>query len=101
MDEEKSHKDKIQGKVSWDLSNSFHLRLLIHYVGDIHQPLHASTRYTEKHPKGDEGGNLFKLKSKGEVSNLHSLWDSLLYSQTKDLQLPLSEKAWTELGSIA
>lgn len=24
------------GGVSWDLSHSFHLRLLIHYVGDIH-----------------------------------------------------------------
>lgn len=30
------HVDKLQGRVSWNLSDSFHLRLLIHYVGDIH-----------------------------------------------------------------
>jgi hypothetical protein len=30
------HDDRLSGKVSWDLSDSFHLRLLIHFVGDIH-----------------------------------------------------------------
>ena len=39
--------------ISWDLSDSFHLRLLIHYIGDIHQPLHASSRYTKEFPEGD------------------------------------------------
>jgi hypothetical protein len=50
--------------ISWDLSDSFHLRMLIHYIGDIHQPLHASSRYTKDYPDGDEGGNFFKLSIK-------------------------------------
>jgi len=68
------------GAVSWSLGDSFDLRLLIHFVGDIHQPLHATSRYTSKYPHGDAGGNGFKLTSKDGVTNLHSLWDSVLYS---------------------
>ena len=36
---------------------SYALRLLIHYIGDIHQPLHAISRVDSKYPKGDAGGN--------------------------------------------
>jgi len=51
------------GAVSWSLGDSFNLRLFIHYVGDIHQPLHATSRFTTNHPDGDTGGNLFTLTS--------------------------------------
>lgn len=76
---------KKEPEVSWDFSDSFHLRLLIHYIGDIHQPLHASSRYTIDYPKGDEGGNDFRIKvtHKGlgeRPNNLHSLWDSIIMS---------------------
>ncbi len=50
------------------------LGYLIHLVGDIHQPLHAATRVTAKNPKGDAGGNGFKLV--GVPDNLHWYWDS-------------------------
>ena len=68
--------------VSWDLSDSFHLRLLIHYIGDIHQPLHASSRYTKDYPEGDEGGNAFKVhvNASEQITNLHALWDSVVTS---------------------
>jgi len=56
------------------------LRFIIHFVGDIHQPLHAATRVDAAHPEGDRGGNLFKLKIPGtngklKDTNLHSYWD--------------------------
>ena len=56
------------------------LRLIIHFVGDIHQPLHCATRVTEDLPEGDKGGNLFNIKlrdanDKLKRSNLHSYWD--------------------------
>lgn len=35
---------------------------LLHLVGDIHQPLHASTRYSENFPTGDRGGNLAMVR---------------------------------------
>ncbi|HEX8071341.1 MAG TPA: S1/P1 nuclease [Pyrinomonadaceae bacterium] len=50
------------------------LGFLIHLVGDIHQPLHAATRITPQNPKGDAGGNSFKLA--GVPDNLHWYWDS-------------------------
>jgi hypothetical protein len=56
------------------------LRLIIHFVGDIHQPLHCSTRVDSAHPAGDRGGNLVSIKipdqnGKLKKSNLHSYWD--------------------------
>ena len=81
----------VDSGVSWDLSDSFHLRLLIHYIGDIHQPLHASSRYTKDFPKGDEGGNGYMISVNGaqEITNLHALWDSIILAEVKDMHLPL------------
>ena len=55
------------------------LMFLIHFVGDIHQPLHCITRYSLAFPKGDQGGNLFTIKS-DIADNLHALWDKGLGS---------------------
>jgi len=46
-----------------------YLELLIHIVGDVHQPLHVS-------PVSTTGGNDIKLQWFGEASNLHRVWDS-------------------------
>ncbi|HEX2899901.1 MAG TPA: S1/P1 nuclease [Bacteroidia bacterium] len=50
------------------------LAFLIHFVGDLHQPLHSTSMYTNAVPGGDQGGNLFPLKDSLH-SNLHKLWD--------------------------
>lgn len=50
------------------------LRYILHFVGDIHQPLHASTAVFATRTAGDAGGNGFNLS--GQWSNLHSLWDA-------------------------
>ncbi|HTS35042.1 MAG TPA: S1/P1 nuclease [Candidatus Solibacter sp.] len=55
---------------------SYDLTWLLHLVGDIHQPLHATTRITQAHTTGDAGGNLIKLFGDAS-SNLHSYWDDL------------------------
>jgi len=36
---------------------SMAVRLIIHYLGDIHQPLHSAELVDSKYPKGDAGGN--------------------------------------------
>jgi hypothetical protein len=56
------------------------LRFIIHFVGDVHQPLHSSTRISHDHPMGDEGGNEFMIKlatagGRSETEKLHSYWD--------------------------
>ena len=61
------------------------LRFIIHFVGDIHQPLHCATRVDSAHPDGDRGGNLVKIKIKQadgtfKTVNLHSYWDGGLES---------------------
>ncbi|GAB2549179.1 S1/P1 nuclease [Rufibacter soli] len=47
------------------------LRLLIHLVGDVHQPMHVGR------PE-DLGGNRVRLEWFNKPSNLHRLWDSEL-----------------------
>ena len=55
------------------------LRFLIHFVGDIHQPMHNVAQDTEKFPEGDRGGNDFRVISPVGMDhaprNIHFLWD--------------------------
>jgi hypothetical protein len=45
------------------------LRFLIHFVADVHQPLHAEDN-------GDRGGNQVRVEIGREHSNLHHVWDA-------------------------
>jgi len=61
-----------------DNIKSYDVVWLIHMVGDVHQPLHATSRFTRLNPNGDEGGNLVKIKCLPNCgNNLHSFWDGL------------------------
>ena len=51
------------------------LRFIIHFVGDIHQPLHSATRVDSAHPQGDQGGNGVTINVGGKDVKLHSYWD--------------------------
>lgn len=46
-----------------------YLKMLVHLVGDLHQPLHVGTG-------DDRGGNDVEVQWMGEDTNLHSVWDS-------------------------
>lgn len=74
------------------------LRYLLHFVGDIHQPLHCSTAVFAGKLGGDAGGNGFGL-SGGDWSNLHSLWDSGGGFLTDSITRPLSVSDQTTLNS--
>lgn len=65
-----------------DELKSYDLAWLLHLVGDIHQPLHATARVTRPLPQGDAGGNLVKLFGDA-ASQLHSYWDDLPGSDCK------------------
>lgn len=54
-----------------------YLRLLIHIVGDIHQPLHVG-RFE------DLGGNRIRVIWFGDSTNLHSVWDDRMI-ESQDL----------------
>ena len=80
---------------------SFALRLLIHYIGDIHQPLHATSRLDKNYPKGDAGGNFVQLPSKDGAKNLHAVWDSVIYLWTATPHMPFNAGDWATLGNNA
>ena len=54
------------------------LKFLVHFVQDMHQPLHVGHR-------DDRGGNDLQVQFFGEGSNLHRVWDSgLIERQYQD-----------------
>jgi hypothetical protein len=59
---------------------SYDLVWLIHLVGDVHQPLHTTSRFTHDHPEGDAGGNLVPIHCPGCSADrvLHAFWDDVL-----------------------
>ena len=50
------------------------LKYVIHFVADVHQPLHAGFA-------DDRGGNTYQLQAFGRGTNLHVLWDSGIIKQ--------------------
>jgi hypothetical protein len=69
----------VLASTSADGLKSYDLTWLLHLVGDVHQPLHASTRVSSTDPDGDAGGNLVKLDC--TKCELHAFWDGLLGTQ--------------------
>ncbi|MBE0424888.1 MAG: S1/P1 nuclease [Lutibacter sp.] len=48
---------------------AFYLKLLVHFMGDLHQPMHVGRAE-------DKGGNDIQVQWFGSGTNLHSVWDS-------------------------
>lgn len=57
---------------------SYDVVWLEHLVGDIHQPLHCTSRFTKNHLQGDAGGNFVAFCEKPCRDELHAYWDGLL-----------------------
>jgi hypothetical protein len=64
------------------------LKFIVHFVADIHQPLHCI--------KEDRGGNEIRILSSGKLTNLHAIWDSSIlalaiqYGSERDYALRLA-----------
>ena len=58
---------------------------VLHLVGDMHQPLHMTTRYSALFPQGDRGGNSSHVVVPPSHASLnyHSFWDGLILSGPK------------------
>src|SRR5690606_22854400 len=54
-----------------DAARTAALKYVVHFIGDLHQPLHAS-------PRDDKGGNDYQVNLDGEGSNLHRIWDGTI-----------------------
>ncbi|MGB3345117.1 MAG: S1/P1 nuclease [Aequorivita sp.] len=64
----------------------FYLKMLIHFIGDIHQPLHVGM-------EEDKGGNDFQVRWFKDGTNLHRLWDSQM--------IDFYQMSYTELAANA
>lgn len=60
------------------------LKMLIHLVGDIHQPLHVGGG-------DDSGGNRVRVQWFRDETNLHSVWDTWMIDYTKLSYTELAE----------
>ncbi len=69
-----------------DDDRTFYLKLLIHLIGDLHQPMHVGL-------VEDKGGNDFKLQWFYNDSNLHRVWDSEMIESYDMGYLELAENA--------
>ncbi len=69
----------LAAKSKSDALKSYDLVWLLHLVGDVHQPLHCTTRIGSDQATGDSGGNLVKCPNCNPGGGeLHGYWDDLL-----------------------
>lgn len=73
---------------------SLYARYLIHVLGDVHQPLHASAFFdNDRFKNGDQGGNLYKIRYTENINQLHKLFDSGVNRLSDNLDRPLNSQA--------
>jgi len=64
----------------------FYLKMLVHLVGDLHQPMHIGR------PE-DKGGNTIQVQWFGKGTNLHRVWDSNMIEEWGMSYLELADNA--------
>lgn len=70
------------------------LAFVVHFVADVHQPLHAGYR-------DDAGGNDFKLRWRYRDTNLHRLWDSQMLDSARLSAAGYTRRLATERTPVA
>lgn len=70
------------------------LKFLIHFVGDLHQPLHAVDNH-------DRGGNDVKVAAlrgpDGRATNLHAVWDTGLINLSDETEAARADRLLADL----
>ena len=61
--------DVLKDRNSSKEDKAFHLKMLVHFLGDLHQPLHIGIAE-------DKGANDFQVRWFNSGTNLHKVWDS-------------------------
>ncbi|MBQ4805715.1 S1/P1 nuclease [Aquimarina sp. MMG015] len=59
----------LKSEDSSEEDKEFYLKMLVHFIGDLHQPLHVGRGE-------DKGGNDIQVRWFRDGSNLHRVWDS-------------------------
>jgi len=66
------------------------LKFLVHFVGDLHQPMHTGEAR-------NRGGNPIQVNWKGTQTNLHKVWDSdIIYGKIQNIEgYNYRDPSWT------
>ncbi|QTE22802.1 S1/P1 nuclease [Polaribacter cellanae] len=76
----------LKDKNSSQEHKAFYLKLLVHFVGDLHQPMHIGQRE-------DKGGNTIQVQWFGKGTNLHAVWDTKMIEEWNMSYLELANNA--------
>jgi hypothetical protein len=76
----------LNDKNSSDDEKNFHLKMLVHFMGDLHQPMHIGR-------KEDKGGNSIQVEWFGKGSNLHRVWDTNMIDDWEMSYIELADNA--------
>jgi hypothetical protein len=68
--------DELKSKKVSGAKEAEYVKILLHLIGDLHQPLHVGCC-------DDRGGNQVKVKWFGKNTDLHGVWDSEMIDGTK------------------
>ncbi len=64
----------------------FFLKMLVHFLGDLHQPMHIGRAE-------DKGGNTIQVQWFGRGTNLHRVWDENMIQEWKMSYIELANNA--------
>lgn len=81
---------------------AYNLSWIIHVVGDLHQPMHGTSRSATTHPNGDAGGNGVWVVLRGyerDSINLHAVWDGWVGRPARSV--PIDEVAASIAADLA
>ncbi len=68
--------DSLSNVLKNDKNNAEALKFIVHFIGDLHQPLHLGR-------KTDKGGNMVQINWFGRKTNLHAVWDGAIIESKK------------------
>lgn len=85
------------------IGKSLCVRFIIHIVGDVHQPLHTATLFSDKFQDGDMGGNKFLITypKKKSLKQLHGFWDYTANKYSSSIKVPLNDAHYERLQGYA
>lgn len=83
------------------LDKSRAVRFITHFVGDVHQPLHAAAYFSSQFPSGDAGGNDWRVAGVAYTNELHAVWDSGVGQWVDDLPRPLTPAGLAYLANFS
>lgn len=69
------------------------LKFLCHFVGDLHQPLHAGRQE-------DRGGSIIEVTIFGRSTSLHKVWDTVILKQSPKPWMQMARELHNALTSV-